>query len=223
MAGEKTGSSPHRLAPLQLELLESFFAEEQGFFLTGGAALVGFYLHHRTTSDLDLFTGDPEAWQRSRHVVGRVVAQLGARLETKQDAPDFQRHLVTRPPDAVVLDLVFDRVPSLFAQKTERNGIRLDPPEEILVNKLTTLVSRAEERDLVDVMFLERAGYRVEDALAGALTKDGGCTPGQLAFVLAEITVLPTAALPGAVDPDDLRTYLQDLIRRLRKAALPPR
>jgi hypothetical protein len=51
------GSS--RLSPLQQDLLAAFFAREQRFFLTGGAALAGYYLHHRRTSDLDLFaTGD---------------------------------------------------------------------------------------------------------------------------------------------------------------------
>jgi len=223
MAGDKTGSLPHRLVPLQLELLERFFAEERGFFLTGGAALVGFYLHHRNTSDLDLFTGDPDAWQRSRRVVARVARQVGANLETKQDTPEFQRHLVTRPPEAVVLDLVLDRVPPLVAQKPEQDGIRLDPPEEILTNKLTALVSRSEERDLVDVMFLERAGYRVEDALVGALAKDGGCTPGQLAFVLSEIIIPDSVVLPAEVEPGDLRAYVEDLVRRLRRAALPSR
>ena len=44
-----------------------------------------------------------------------------------------------------------------------------------------TLVGRAEERDLIDVMFLEGAGYSVEAALPGALAKDGGCTRATLA------------------------------------------
>jgi hypothetical protein len=40
----------------QQEILEAFFDREQRFFLTGGAALAGFHLGHRTTRDLDLFT-----------------------------------------------------------------------------------------------------------------------------------------------------------------------
>ncbi len=35
--------SRSKLTPLQEELLEAFFAREQRFFLTGGAALAGFY------------------------------------------------------------------------------------------------------------------------------------------------------------------------------------
>ena len=49
---------------------------------------------------------------------------------------------------------------SAAADKSLHGKIRVDPPDEILVNKLTTLVGRAEERDLVDVYFLERAGFQ---------------------------------------------------------------
>lgn len=37
-------------------MLSGFFRRENRFFLTGGAALAGFYLGHRRTQDLDLFT-----------------------------------------------------------------------------------------------------------------------------------------------------------------------
>ena len=211
----------HSLSALQRELLDRFFAREQSFFLSGGAALVGFYLGHRTTSDLDLFTAEPAAWERAPFLLGTIAREVGAVVETKQDAPDFRRQLVSRPDEAVLVDLVFDRSPPLVFPKPARGDIRLDPPEEILANKLTTLVSRSEERDLVDVMCLERAGYRVEDALGGALSKDGGCTPGQLAYVLDQITIPAEAQLPGDIPPAELRHYLADLIARLQRAAHP--
>jgi len=44
------------LTELQGEILRRFFARRDEFFLTGGAALVGFHLGHRETHDLDLFT-----------------------------------------------------------------------------------------------------------------------------------------------------------------------
>jgi hypothetical protein len=53
------------LSPLQREVLRALFERERGFFLTGGAALVGFYLHHRTTDDLDFFTDRADAFESS--------------------------------------------------------------------------------------------------------------------------------------------------------------
>lgn len=47
------------LSRLQRDLLREFFARSRGFALTGGGALVGFHLGHRTSQDLDLFTRPP--------------------------------------------------------------------------------------------------------------------------------------------------------------------
>jgi aryl-alcohol dehydrogenase-like predicted oxidoreductase len=99
--------------------------------------------------------------------------------------------------------------------------IEVDPIEEILANKLTALLSRAEERDLVDLLCLERRGYRVEDALSSALAKDGGCTAAALAWVLSEIAISDGISLPGAVTPAELRQFVTSLIVRLRRAAFP--
>ena len=85
----------------------------------------------------------------------------------------------------------------------------LDPPEEILANKLCALLSRAEIRDLVDVWALERAGYKVENALPGAALKDGGLTPAQLGWVLSEITLGDDAVLPAGVSVEELRQKLR--------------
>lgn len=57
------------LSALQREVLEAFFRRERGFVLTGGAALAGFHLGHRTTDDLDLFTRDADAFERGRFVL----------------------------------------------------------------------------------------------------------------------------------------------------------
>ena len=49
-------SFPSKLTALQRDLLREFFARERSFFLTGGAALAGFYFGHRETEDLDFFS-----------------------------------------------------------------------------------------------------------------------------------------------------------------------
>jgi Nucleotidyl transferase AbiEii toxin, Type IV TA system len=144
------------LSPIQRDVLREFFARERGFFLTGGAALAGFHLHHRPTTDLDLFTLDDASFERGRHVLGAAAAGLGASLDIRQDAPGFLRSAVTRGTETLIVDLVRERVPQARPQKLLFEGIQVDPPEEILANKLTALVGRAEERDVIDVYFLER-------------------------------------------------------------------
>lgn len=214
-------SAGSKLTSLQREVLEAFFQRERGFFLTGGAALAGFHLGHRTTDDLDLFTPSHDAFERGRFVLADVASALGCTLETRQDAPGFKRLILTRQGEGLVVDLVKDVGPQLHPDKVEHEGIRLDPADEILANKLTALVGRAEERDLVDVMLLEQAGYTVDDALPAALAKDGGCTPATLAWLLSEITIPAGVALPAGVSSDALREYIGALIVRLLALASP--
>jgi hypothetical protein len=212
-----------RLSAFQHEALAAIFARSgDALFLTGGAALAGFHLGHRTTDDLDLFTVDGEAFQRARYLLEDAASTLGATLEGRQDAPGFRRYALIRGDDALVVDTVHDRTPQLRSEKSRMGDILVDPPDEILANKLTAIAGRMEERDLVDVLFLERSGLRVEDSLAAALGKDGGATPATLAWLLSEVRIPDGARLPAAVTPAELRAFVDELIIRLRRAALPP-
>jgi hypothetical protein len=208
------------LTPFQREVLEAFFARERGYVLTGGAALAGFHLGHRPTDDLDLFTRDTLAFERGRFVLDDIAQTLGAKVEVRQDAPGFKRVVLARPETALVIDLVKDPA-GPTSPPVEVDNIVVDSMAEIMANKLTTLVGRAEERDLVDVMFLERAGVSVESALPSALKKDGGCTPATLAWLLSEITIPDQIVLPAGIAPATLRAYVSALMKRLLVIAAP--
>ncbi|MBM4364439.1 MAG: nucleotidyl transferase AbiEii/AbiGii toxin family protein [Deltaproteobacteria bacterium] len=216
-----SSTTSHGLTALQREVLREFFRRENGFFLTGGGALVGYHLRHRSTDDLDLFTLDPAAFERARRILPAVAEAVGATFEVRVAAPEFVRAALVTATEALVVDLVRDRVKQVSPVKPVIDGIAVDPPEEILANKLTALVGRQEERDLVDVLRLEQAGHSVESALAAALEKDGGCTPGALAWLLSQIQIPDGAVLPGGVPVAELRRYVTELVRRLRRAAAP--
>jgi Nucleotidyl transferase AbiEii toxin, Type IV TA system len=221
MAGEATVSFRGRLTALQRSVLSAFFEREREFFLSGGAALVGYHLGHRETLDLDLFTTRPEAFERGRFVLAEVAAAVGATLHVRQDAPGFRRVVLDRGDEAVVVDTVLDRVPQVVEHKPDIEGVRVDPPQEILANKLCAIVGRAEERDLVDLWALEHNGFRVEDALSDALAKDGGCTPGTLAWLLDQVVIPDGMSLPGGASARELREWMGELVQRLRRLAHP--
>jgi hypothetical protein len=209
-----------RLTSLQVLVLEAFFRVEQEFFLSGGGALVGFHLEHRDTTDLDLFTTSAEAFERARLVLPNVVDQLGGALVVRQDSPGFRRVVIQRGGDELVVDLVRDIGPQVH-EKLQIEGIVVDPVEEIFSNKLTTLVSRQEIRDLVDVLELERRGLRAEDSLAEANAKDGGCTPATLAYLLNEWHIPDNSKLPPGYSVDELRAFKDALAERLVREAHP--
>ena len=82
--------SPHsKLSALQAEVLRAFFDRERRFFLTGGGALAGFHLGHRSTDDLDLFTTDDRAFEQGRGLLEEIALALGGRLEIRQSAPRY--------------------------------------------------------------------------------------------------------------------------------------
>jgi hypothetical protein len=220
------------MAPGKLTAFQrAFFQRERGFFLTGGAALAGFHLGHRTTEDLDLFTLQQAAFERSRSVLADVAAAVGAVLEVRQDTRVHKRRSASSR-GGLVVDLVKDMTWQLHPEKLERDHIVVDPADEILANKLhtirTVLTRRRgqsfgppEERDLVDVMLLERLGYSVEAVLPATLAKNGGCTPATLVGLLSEVKIPDGIELPAGVPPAELRAYLAELIRRLLVLAAP--
>jgi len=106
--------------------------------------------------------------------------------------------------------------------KTHFGTIRVDTLHEILLNKICTLVSRCEVKDLLDLYFLDRAGLRVEDYLNEARRKDGGLDPAMMSHILANMKV---AELPEYVaEPlalEDLQAYIERLRLKLAEIAFP--
>ena len=146
---------------------------------------------------------------------------MDAAVEAIQTAPDFRRLLVKRGDQAVVVDLVREYVFQIEREKREINGIRIDSPEEILANKLCTLLSRSEIRDLIDVRELEKAGFSLKNALSAAAKKDTGLSAAQLAWVLNQIKFGSNARTSSGVSVVELQEYLNDLIIRLKQMAFP--
>lgn len=205
----------------QWEVVEDFFRREGGFFLTGGAALAGFHLdHRRMPQELDLVTTEDRLVQGGEALAATAQA-LGASIEDVQTSPNFRRCLLLREDRLLVVDLVRDVRPQLFPMKQVIRGIRVDPPEEILVNKLCVLLSSFDLRDLVDVLALERAGYPIERYIETAALKDGGLTPGQLAWVLSGGRIEEDVRPPAGISDVELREYLEDLKSRLARMAMP--
>ena len=213
-------SLPHsRLSRLQADLVDAFFAREDRLFLTGGAALAGYYLGHRTTDDLDLFGGKEVDLDAAARALRAAVDAVGATIVPQETHPDFRRFLVRRGAEPCVVDLVVDRSPVVDANKTAFGPVRVDTLREIAANKICALLGRAEIKDLVDLQALLRSNQTLEGALADASTKDASADPATLAWVLSEISIAPGAALPGGVDPNELSSFRDSTVRRLRAMA----
>ncbi|HJX52272.1 MAG TPA: nucleotidyl transferase AbiEii/AbiGii toxin family protein [Polyangia bacterium] len=222
--GPKDSSELSRLTPLQIDLLEAFFAREQRYVLTGGAALAGFYFGHRETEDLDFFGTPGLDLQEAARTLEAACAACAAAIESVQTFPDFRRYLATRARETCIVDLVIDRVLMLDAEKRMVGHLRIDTIREIAANKICTVLGRAQIKDLVDLKFLLASGIDLSATLADAARKDAGVDAATLAWVLDQITISPDARLPGGTDPvalDEFRCELVNTLQRLAFAQTP--
>jgi len=206
------------LSGFQREFLRALATRRSGFFLTGGAVLAGWVLGHRETDDLDLFTPDDAPMRDADRMARGIADELGATVEPTRTSPDFRRYALRRGSESIIVDFIRERVPQLHP-KSERDGITMDPVEEIVANKICALLGRTEIRDVVDLYCLEMAGFEVEQFLADAQRKDAGVTPAALAWVLSELAV--PDRLPGDVDAEKLRAFVVELEARMRRLSMP--
>ncbi|MFK7912207.1 MAG: nucleotidyl transferase AbiEii/AbiGii toxin family protein [Akkermansiaceae bacterium] len=208
--------------PLKRDILRAWFRHESRYFLTGGSALGMFYLHHRRSYDLNLFTPEEVSPKEVQNLVHRVAQEIGAEIEPQRTAPDFHRFLIKRNDEQEILDIVTDRAPQLDPDKKTIDGIRVDTEREMLANKLTTLLSRTEAKDLIDLYFLEQAGHDILAAIPDAREKDGGWEPATVAMLLDSMSfetlpVLLTKELATA----DLHAFLNRLRLAISELSLP--
>lgn len=156
--------SGDRLSGLQWRILEILSGLEPAWTLTGGAALVGIHLKHRTTRDLDLFFRKlGQLGALPDEVRSRLTAE-GFEVSILRSGSTFAQFRVSDGTAACMVDLVAEPVPSLEPPLQIPVGetvIAVDTPHEILVNKLCALLGRSELRDLEDVrVLLERSTRR---------------------------------------------------------------
>jgi len=207
---------------LKRDFLKTWFAQEQRFFLTGGSALGLFYLHHRLSYDLDLFTTEEVEGIEVRNLVFRVTKTIGAECQAVRSAPDFHRFRLTRGEERELIDVVVDRTPQLDGIKEDFEGIRVDTIREMIANKLTTLISRSELKDVVDLYFLKQAGYDLLASVPDAQRKDGGWEPAVVSMLLdrVQISELPDWLLRD-LSLSELQAFLTQLRLAIADLALP--
>jgi hypothetical protein len=185
--------------------------------LGGGAALAGAYLSHRMTGDIDLFVHDTGDMRALVALLPGAAAEAQAAVTVLRDVG----HLVRAQLDAgagnsLEVDIVHEPVADLAAPPPPIEGIVIESLTDLRANKLTCILSRSEPRDLVDLYFLDQAGFPPERDLEIALRKDSGIDPSVLAWLLGQF---PTRPLPVMLEPltaDQLEKFRDKLALRLR-------
>lgn len=146
---------------VQREILVNFLSEStiaNYFFLTGGTALSVFYLHHRRSEDIDLFTFSLQSLNEISLWAKRTWANEVAIIK---ESPQFLSCLIK----GVRVDLVIDPLSSNEKRPTVHLEtdvtLQVDTIANIASNKLCAAASRMEPKDLVDLYFIFKACERI--------------------------------------------------------------
>jgi len=206
------------LDPFQEEVLEAFVARENGFFLTGGAALAGYHIHHRATRSLELCTIEDRV-RVGEAALLEVASDIGAKIQRLEAPEAYGKFLLRRGDDSLVVNIAQDLCPQVQPEKTIIGELRIDRPKEITARILCALRSHFGPGDLVDLRALEIAGYTVEDHLEAATHRDPEVTPAELVRALSEFEIGEDETPPGDVSAADLRSYVAVLVLRLTSLA----
>ena len=211
------------LTPLKRDFLYAFFERESRFFLTGGTALGVFYLDHRRSYDIDLFTtADTLEWHLVENEIRAVGEELGATVAFISRSPEFMRCSFERREEREIIDFVRERVPQIDETKTVFGGIRVDTLREIGVNKICTLVSRCERKDILDLYFLHNSGFDISEHFAEAQKKEGGLDPAIVSHLLADIRFdeIPEYVIES-VSPSQLNSFMEQLRDQMAALSFP--
>lgn len=214
------------LTELQRRVLAILAPIRPAWTLTGGAALVGWHLQHRTTRDLDLFWHGLAAFAREPDDCQRRLQASGCRVDVLQRTPSFVRLRVTDGADTVLVDLIAEPVPHAtppIAMETPGGAILVDTAQEILANKLGALLHRAELRDVVDIRALLAKGLDLGKGLREAALKDLGFSPLIVAHLLNDFPVARQGQALGfdAASIAELGTFCRDLAARIASHSKP--
>jgi predicted nucleotidyltransferase component of viral defense system len=165
------------LAPAQRRVLDALARSELGrsFYLSGGAALAGFYLGHRTSRDLDLFSPTDVPFETVRSFLGSIPG-----LVVKSFQRLYDRRIFLVEVDGESLEVEFTTYPFPHVEAPVRlaSGLAVDALRDIAANKAAALADRHEPKDEIDVVFLLRSGAVADIAEAAALAERKFGTPG---------------------------------------------
>ena len=143
------------ITALQKEILMVFskIPDSNIFYLTGGTALAEFYLAHRKSYDLDIFTTEkgliiPFSYTFEEEIKKNFSLKVVRRFETLVEFEISDKEKSTR------VQLALDS-PFRFEEPLDTDlGIKVNDYKDLIVDKLLAFFGRAEPRDAIDLYFI---------------------------------------------------------------------
>lgn len=165
------------LTPLQKDVLALFaqLPDQDQFYLTGGTALAEYYLGHRLSFDLDLFTSQSGLIQPMSYQFEQHCATHGLQVTVTRRFASYAEFVIAQGEASVKVDLALDSPFRFESPVASEHGVLINDYEDIKVDKLLAYYGRAEPRDAVDLYWLLQHQHEpVQPLLERAEKKDPG-------------------------------------------------
>jgi hypothetical protein len=190
--------------------------DQERFFLTGGTALAEYYLGHRLSFDLDLFTSETDLILPFSYRVEQAAKTAGLQVVAVRRFASFVEFQVSQGEGRLKIDLALDS-PFRFAPvEPGEAGVMVNDFQDIQTDKTLAFFGRAEPRDAVDLYFLLQI-TKFEDLAELARQKDPGFDLYWFAIALNRIASFPDeierwpVKMLAACDPVALKRSFQNL------------
>lgn len=192
------------LTPFQKKVLEFFskLKDSKHFFLTGGMALAEFYLGHRKSFDLDMFTSEKELILPFSRVLEEEMKKVFSVTVTRRFETFVEYEIGTKDKsESIKVQLAYDSPYHLDSPSESTLGVKVNSFKDLVTDKLQAFFGRVEPRDAVDLYFI----LKTEDfwqLCQQAAHKDPGFDLYWLAAALLKVNEFP----------DDIRRWPVEMI-----------
>lgn len=191
----------------------------ENFFLTGGTALSVFYLQHRVSEDIDLFSTHFQDLSTIDIILKRSFAD---ELAVVQSSQAFYSYLIRGIKTDVVFDPLSASQVRQFVKIAGGEKVLVDTLDNIASNKLAAAASRSEPKDLVDLYFISQlvwSGNKEESLLAcyemakrkEALLDDPATAAYQIEMLYDRVSSQKEKILPPLKKPIDWRSFQENV------------
>ena len=216
------------LTSLQKRFLEIFatLPDQYQFYLTGGTALSEYYLGHRLSYDLDIFTGTDGLVQPTSFQIEKVCAEQGLPIKVVRRFATFVEFLVGNEQNGLKIDLALDSPFRLEQPVLSEIGVHVNNYTDLRADKMLAYFGRSEPRDAIDLYFIMQK-EAIEILMEQAAQKDTGFDPYWFAIALNRCEKFPDelerwpVKMLRPIDPKELKRSFQDLAMQLLDKSRP--
>ena len=155
---------------LELICREPYFVKN--FYFTGGTPLAAFYLFHRLSEDIDLFSEEEIDILSIRTFIGAVRKKLKIKqIDYRQYYGLHAFQLYFSRTNILKVDFNYYPFPRI-EKGSKYNGLTVDSILDIAVNKVHTIAMKSRARDFIDIYFIIQAeGWTLEKLIMDAKAK----------------------------------------------------